>query len=531
MANKSNQKKNQQGSENLYFEIIMGIFALVVLCVLPVIYDDFYFNILETKYQSYSVMAIAMMVIMAGYGLWTGVFIDALKKFDIKKMIKGLNLADWSMLIFWFVNVLSWLFCSDWRWEAFWGTSGRYNGVFLMTIYMVVYFMVTRFFTFRKWYLDAFLAVGIFVCLFGITDYFQMDILGFKENMMDRQKALYTSTFGNINTYTIYAAAHMIIAGILFANEKCPKKLIWYYVNMVISCFALIMGCSDNAYLSLAALFGLSPLYLFKTKTGISRYMVIMATFFTVVLTIAKINEAGAGIVLGIDSAFKILASMSILPLIVVVLWLAAFGLLVYFKKTSNGNDELCPWISRAWIGVIVLVVGAVAFAFYDATILGNSDHYGALAPYVTFNESWGTDRGYVWIRSVRIWNEILTPLQKLIGYGADTFGLLMQIYFEPLMTETGPMIYDSAHNEYLHYLVTIGVVGMTAYISFLVSSVWYMWKTVKGRPEVAAVMFAIVAYAVQALVNINLPVAMPIILQLLAMGLSKAPKTVEEMD
>ena len=43
-------------------------------------------------------------------------------------------------------------------------------------------------------YLDAFLAVGIFVCVFGITDYFQMDILGFKVNMMDEQKAIYTST-------------------------------------------------------------------------------------------------------------------------------------------------------------------------------------------------------------------------------------------------------------------------------------------------------------------------------------------------
>ena len=33
--------------------------------------------------------------------------------------------------------------------------------------------------------------------------------------------------------------------------------------------------------------------------------------------------------------------------------------------------------------------------------------------------------------------------------------------------------------------------------------------------------MFAVVAYAIQATVNINLPIAMPIILTLLAMGLS----------
>lgn len=33
-----------------------------------------------------------------------------------------------------------------------------------------------------------------------------MDVLGFKVNMMDTQKSSYTSTFGNINTYTIYVA-------------------------------------------------------------------------------------------------------------------------------------------------------------------------------------------------------------------------------------------------------------------------------------------------------------------------------------
>lgn len=530
MANKSNQsKKKSSGIE--YVGIIMGIFALAVLCVLPVIYDDFYFNILETKYQSYCIMAITMMVVMLGYGLWSGDIIKFLQKFDVKKCVKGLNVADWSILVFWFANVLSWVFCTSWRWEAFWGTSGRYNGVFLMTIYMIVYFMVTRLFVFRKWYLDAFLAVGIFVCLFGITDYFQMDLLGFKENMMDRQKAIYTSTFGNINTYTIYVAADMIIATILFAAEKNVKKIVWYYVNIVISCFALIMGCSDNAYLSLAALFGIAPLYLFKTKTGTSRYLITMATFFTVILAINGINTAYAESVLGIESAFTIVAQMSILPAVVVGSWVLAAGVTAYFKKNAEDSDEICKWVSRAWIGVIVLVVGGVAFAFYDATVLGNSARYGALAPYVTFNESWGTDRGQVWIRSIQIWSEFLTPLQKMFGYGADMFGLIMQNYFEPFMTSNGPVIYDSAHNEYLHYLVTIGIVGMTAYISFLVSSVCIMWKRMDGHPEVAAVMFAIVAYAVQALVNINLPVAMPIILQLLAMGLSKTPKMAENKE
>ena len=274
MANRIKKKEETKSSYQDNVALIMGVFTLIVLCVLPLVFHDFYFDILETKYQFYSVAAIAALVIMGGYGLASGKMIEWFSKFNFQTWRKSMNVCDWAMLAFWFCNVLSWIFCKDWKWEAFWGTSGRYNGVFLMTVYMASYFLVTRFFKLKQWYLDAFLAVGIFVCVFGITDYFQMDILGFKVNMMDEQKAIYTSTFGNINTYTIYVAALLAVSMVLFTQEKNQKRMLWYFGNMVLSSFALIMGTSDNAYLSLAAIFGLAPLWLFRTKTGLRRYVI-----------------------------------------------------------------------------------------------------------------------------------------------------------------------------------------------------------------------------------------------------------------
>lgn len=527
MANNTKMNSNMDSNKREKTSWIMGLFALAVLCVFPLAVTDAYFNILETKYQFYAGVSIAMIVVMLGYGLINESVLAYLKEFNLKKVIKGLNVVDWSMIIFWLANVISWLF-SEWRWEAFWGTSGRYNGVFLMTIYMVVYFCVTRFFTLKRWYLDAFLAVGLIVCLFGITDYFQMDLMGFKMYMVPKQKDKYTSTLGNINTYTVYAAAVMVVSAILFSTEKNGKRIVWYYANMVIACFALIMGVSDNAYLSLAALFGLSPLYLFRTKRGISRYLIVIATFFTVIQCIAWINVAFADSVIGIDSAFGILAGMDLLPVIVAALWaFAAVATYMLMKKNAERDCAgLCKGLCRAWIGVIILVIAVVAFAFYDTTVAGNGARYGAFASYLKFNESWGTNRGYVWMRAVTLWKEELTLFQKIFGYGSDTFALLMSMYYEPFRQGDGSMIiYDSVHNEYLNYLLTVGFVGMSAYIVFLGSAVVKMWKRVEGRPEVAALMFAVLAYAVQALININLPVVMPVILQLLAMGLCRTPE------
>lgn len=527
MSHKSiNDYQGENVDKKSFSSKILNLFTIAVLCGLPLVVTNAYFNILQTKYLFYCGTVIVMLVLVAGYGCLNGKLTEVVKTLNIVRVIKRLSIVDWAMIMFWFSNVMSWVFCVEWRHEAFWGTSGRFNGVFLMTLYMIVYFIVTRLFEFKKWYLDVFLAVGLFVCLFGITDYFQMNILGFKTLMIEKQKKDYTSTFGNINTYTVYVAAVMVVSTILFATENNRKKIIWYYLNMVVACFALIMGVSDNAYLSLSVLFGLSPLYLFKKKTGFSRYLMALATFFTVILCIDWINSAFAGVVLKIDSAFKIISSLRILPIVVVALWGVAIIVTCLFIKQKKGqsSDDMPKWLILGWYAVIAFVVGTVIFMFYDATIAGNSSRYGALAPYVTFNDKWGTNRGYVWKCALEIWNNKLSPIQKIFGYGSDTFRLIMFYYYSGNMVNGQMVVFDSVHNEYLNYLLTIGFVGMAAYIVFLISAIARMWRRMEGHPEIAATMFVVLAYMIQALININLPIVMPIILQLLSMGLSKVP-------
>ena len=83
-------------------------------------------------------------------------------------------------------------------------------------------------------------------------------------------------------------------------------------------------------------------------------------------------------------------------------------------------------------------------------------------------------------------------------------------------------VLYDSAHNEYIHYLLTLGIAGLASYLTFFISAIVGLCRRLKDRPDVAAVMFVAAAYAVQAVVNINLPITMPIILNFIAMGLCR---------
>ncbi len=525
MASRIKKRDDVKGNFFDRAALIMGIFTLIVLCVFPLVVRDKYFDILETKYQFYCVCAVGVMIIMTLCGLVSGNLAEALKTFDFRKTVKSLNAADWAMLVFWLCSVISWLLCTDWRWDAFWGTLGRYNGVFLTTIYMIIYFLMTRFFRFRQWYLDAFLAAGLLVCLFGITDYFQMDLLGFKVGMVDSQKGIYVSTLGNINTYTVFVGAVMVVSMILFCLERNFRRMLWYLGVFAVSDFALVMGTSDNAYLTLAALFGFSPLWLFRTKTGIRRYVISLAVFVTVLQGIDWINGAYADQVLGIEGLFSLLAGLSILPLLLAGIWFIAGAIAFFTLKTKpdQETDRVGRWLLYVWIAVIAVGVLAVVYVLYDANFAGHADKYEAIRSYVVFDDQWGTERGYVWRRSFELYNHKFTFLQKLFGYGPDMFAILMTEYYDGQMMGNMPVIYDSAHNEYIHYLLTLGLTGAAAYVVFLLSSIRIMCRKMRQRPEVAAVMFAVVAYAVQAVVNINLPITMPIILNLLAMGLSRA--------
>ena len=404
-------------------------------------------------------------------------------------------------------------------------TFGRYNGVFLITLYTVVYFLVTRFFRFRQWYLDLFLVTGMLVCGFGITDYFQMDLLHFKEELSDDQLRIFVSTFGNINTYTVYVGAVLAVSMTLFTLDKDWRKRIWYFAAMMVSSVAIIMGTSDNAYLTLGALLGFLPLYLFRTWSGIRRYLMAAAGFFTAAWIVEWANVKYADKVLGIDSLFTMFVQYEHFKEIVLALWIAAAVLTALTIRRKGEKDRIGKWPCFVWLGFLAFIAAGVIYVLYDANAAGNAEKYAAISKYVVFNDAWGTNRGYAWIRSMEVFREFFTTKDKIFGYGPETFRVLMENYY---LGELGNVIFDNAHNEYLHYLITIGLFGMLSYMAWLGTSIFWMARNLKDRPEVAACLFALAAYAVQATVNLNLPVAMPVTVQLLAMGVSRQLKKKE---
>lgn len=534
LASRDNNEKREDLFIRKYKSMMnesVEIAIFVLVTVFPLIFHNAYYDILEAKYRCYTLC----ILVLSGAVLFLSVFMMCvdLKNFhgthtqSLLSRIRPCNwkrtfcAADVMILAFWLTVLISTL-QSKFTHEAFWGNEGRYSGLFLLTLYVISYFLISRFWNLNNRLFDLFLASGVIMCTIGITDYFQMDVLNFRG---DTPSALpsFTSTIGNINTYTAYAGMLLGFAAAMFVLEKTVRRSIWYYICMVVFLIAIILGRSDNAYLSLAAIFIFLPFVLFTSKKGIWKYLVLLSTFFSVVQVICILNQLFAHRVLGVSSLFHIMANFKGLPYLILTLWTSVIIGGIYCRKSDQKKKlklERKVNLIPVWAGFMLIAFLAVCLLFFDANRGGQEEKYAALSSYLIFNDRWGSGRGYIWKKSLWLYNR-LTPMGKLFGCGPDTFGCLVNktIVFQ-MQNDTG-MFFDNAHNSFLQYLVTIGLLGLIFYLLFLGTSFVRLFRSRNKSPYILGTLLAVICYVAQSLVNLDVPLVTPVMWLLISMGIA----------
>jgi hypothetical protein len=509
----------EKGKQTNYLSLLLNVYVLLVGVGVPLVVKDKYFDILVIKYYYYCICTIFLVISVIIYAVLVQrkSIASYIKKNTIKTVLSKLSISDYGVILFWIIAVISTL-TSGYLYESFWGNEGRFTGLFLINWYVLSYFCISRLWKFQEIFIDVILSAGTFVCLFGITDYFNMDIFKFKVPMLPEQRAIFTSTIGNINTYTAYVGIIVAISTVLFALNKELKRSVFYYLCMIISFFAIIMGVSDNAYLSLAALFAILPLFLFNNKAGIQKYLIIIASFFSVIQCIRWINLVFGNSVLGIDSVFNMLMNLGGLRILVIALWIIIITWKFIDIKSIKQEKEYGNVFKYIWLFMLSIVLMVVIYIIFDINVQG-SVRYGSLSTYFMFNDDWGTHRGYIWRNALENFSK-LSIWKKVFGFGPETFGifLLQKTAHNPYNE-----LFDSAHNEYLHLLITVGISGLLAYLLFIADYVKKCLCGKKRNPYTIAVAIGVVCYSAQAFVNLNLPITTPIFWLLMGIGASKS--------
>lgn len=513
--------------------IIVGLHAVAVLIGLPIVYRDYYYDILDIKYYYYCGCVITMLAAMLIYGVIKVVREKRWSEFKPQnfknlKILKIFSFTDLMLLIFLFVAAIS-TALSPFKYEAFWGNEGRFSGLFLLMLYTAAYFCIVKCHRVRPWYIDLCLGAGLVVCIFGLTDFFNMDLLGFEEFLTSNEKNSFTSFIGNINMYTQLVVIYMGMAAFLWIDTKNILRSLWYYICLWIIFLASITGQSDNVYLSIGALFAVLPLYAFRSRRGIRRYLILITTFLASAKVVQWVSIQYADKVVTIHSIYNIIVENDKLNTVIYGLCGLIVFLYIFDYVVKKQNAAVTPWLWRGWLAVIIMVALAAVYVLYDVNIAGHTEAYGSAGKYLEFTDSWGSSRGAIW--RIALENYAKFPLhQKLFGHGPDTFGLIT--YFNNLneMTEVYRVLFENAHNEYLQYLMTTGILGALSYIIFLISVFAVAIKKRLNDASVMAMLAGVFCYVTQAVVNISQPIVTPVMWTLLAMCVAGCQrKTVKE--
>lgn len=150
---------------------------------------------------------------------------------------------------------------------------------------------------------------------------------------------------------------------------------------------------------------------------------------------------------------------------------------LVYWKTKEKLTLRIPFVILHVVFGILFLTLGTNTIQLNRPT--------PPSTPYTAPTlESGGTESGvirkYVWQGAINAWKS--SPKTLLIGTGTETFAFAFY-QFRPVahnLTSEWDFLYNKAHNEYLNYLATTGLIGLGSYLLFIGTFLWWFIKNNK---------------------------------------------------
>ena len=174
-----------------------------------------------------------------------------------------------------------------------------------------------------------------------------------------------------------------------------------------------------------------------------------------------------------------------------------------------------------------ILVIGAIIIKFFFMNSSGLIGEISALLN-GTLDDMAGSHRVAIWRYSLKLFGDY-----PLLGSGLGTFKLAFNDTYAAQYHEAIGKVttLDSAHNEYLHTLVTTGILGFAAYMGMLITQLVRAVKYMFKNPNIMICFFAAFAFAVQMFFNVSIVHITPYFFLMLGMTeyeIRKAKKSAE---
>lgn len=458
--------------------LIISLYLFVMLGFFPLYYRYQYANMGDEKYKIF-LYASSVCVVVS--------FLLCVRR------IKDIRIypLDIAVILYFGTTIISFLL-SDFKDIAWKGADGWFMGLLSQALLVAVYFLIAKTWTYRPWALSLLGVSSAIVFIIAIFHRFDVDILPIYGNLKEKYKVLFLSTMGQSSWYSSFLCTVFPIGLFIFFNERDKKKRALAGIYSAIAMMSLVTQNTDSAFLSLFAvmmvLFYLS--FDGKMKEFPEVILLVLASFCFMGIC----QRLFAAKMIPLDS-LSLFMSQSALVWIALVAVAGIYGW-VFRKEVFVQKTRTVFWI--IFILVAAAVLFTILFIIANTTgVLQSALGYQSTNNYLLFDNQWGNGRGFAWIFATTTFAE-LPFLQKLFGVGPDCFSAYaasVPEYLEQMKAFWGDLVLTNAHNEYLTKLYTIGIVGLLAYVTMLVTGFTTFMKKRDWNPMFPAFALCIVSY------------------------------------
>ena len=357
--------------------------------------------------------------------------------------------------------------------RAVWGDMGTFMGLFSFILGLLTLLILVRSYVDFKPLIKPIIFINIILFSLNLIHTCGIDIFNLHQGIARRQYYDYLGTMGNVNWIVGYLSVMFILTFYQYMNDESNNNIL-NSIYMIILCINIHLVHSDAIYLALAcgALF-LIP-YVCKKRSYLLKTLIIVIVYGIggLVLNLSPFASFRANI--------SGISAMMLNPSILLTILIITSMLFAYIYQSKQTNYRyLC-------IGLEVIVISALLWVIVDL-----------VSSYLSYNYYWGNNRLNTWVKSLYYYKHYYTNMNQLFGVGPD---MLYYVYDELSVAYGATLI--NAHNCFIQVLLSLGIIGLLAFIGLIVSVIYTVYKKgLYGKPYFSYFV-ALVAFFAQSLVN-----------------------------
>ena len=508
-----NSRTIKRTKEYSLIQIITTIYMIIIFVGIALYSPEKYIRLDIHKWNLFIWSTTVYSIIGIIYIIWNGLY-------------KKINFTDIFAIAYAVLCLLSYI-TTPYR-EGLWkGAKGWYMGLWSQLCFIAMYFTISRYSKGNDFAIKATIIGSLPIFIYAIMMRFGMDPLRYYDDITEQQRFYHLSTIGQTSWYSSYLVLILPISMALYVYSKERMKKLLYGIAISVESMSLVTCNTDSAFLAYGAMLFVLFWLAFEEiniMVGLIEVILISLVSFKLIGLLQYIFSDRAVRL----EEMSMMISQGTISLIFLIVAILTYTLIRIVKhKVSDFDITKYKYIRSIVLSLVIGLIVVMILYIVLNTMEILPEALQSKKNYLYFDDYWGNKRGYVWKNAIYSFTHG-SILQMLIGCGPDSFACSMYtIIGKVKIFEYYRNIYNTdyavfcAHNEWLNGLVTMGIMGLTAYVGIFVCSFRNSIRKANVSRLQLAVSMAIAAYMAHNMFCYQQYVCTPVIF--LLMGIARS--------